>query len=146
VKRVERTSRRGVLHWSLINTLTRRYYKKRTIAILLAESERRFLPTHKLSVCTLPYLPRPALPGVISDMGTFFPLGEGVAIPGWWGGGYIPPNSQKFRLLRGASINQKRYDIRNTAAQFPSINSQGCMIAKNGHAAIQYVSCLLTAI
>jgi hypothetical protein len=41
-------------------------------------------------------------------MGTFFPLGE-VATSGWGGGGYIPPNSQKFRLRRAKIKKGRRF-------------------------------------
>ncbi len=43
-------------------------------------------------------------------------------------------------------MNLKRFDLPNNTAQFAAMNSQVCLIAKNGHSAIQYVSCLLAAV
>jgi hypothetical protein len=54
--------------------------------------------------------------------------------------------SFSINYLRGAALNVKHFDLLNNSARFPSIDSQVCLIAKNGHAAIQYVSCLLAAI
>jgi hypothetical protein len=55
-----------------------------------------------------------------SDMG-FFSLGEGVATSGW-GGGYIPPNSQKKKR---SLVSPKSFLLRGKIAIYPPTPMSG---------------------